>query len=198
MSQAAKFKVTLEFEIDMNTISVPDVDTFEKLRAPPPSKQKKMDEKSLRAAMKTKGMTDADIEKALAGAGKAGAKGATGKAPGKGKTKRDPQMLLYPGYENWAAAQQTLQQEILKDDALAATYVREVVRDLTRGRIEALIESKFGVPDLNGAIVQAMQRLSPADKATLKSDQESLVHDESELVDDSVDCQFTDMTVTRM
>ena len=110
----------------------------------------------------------------------------------------NPQMLLYPAYEDWAAAQQTLQQEILSDDALAATYVREVVRDLTRGRIEALIEGKFGAPDLNGAIVQAMQRLSPEDKATLKSEQESVVLDESALVDDSVDCQFTDMTVTRI
>ena len=195
MSPSAKFKVTLEFEIDINPISVPDVDSIVKLFSPPPSKQKKMDEKSLRAAMKTKGMTDADIEKALADAGKTAAKG---KGPGKGTTKMNPQMLLYPAYEDWAAAQQTLQQEILNDDALAATYVREVVRDLTRGRIEALIEGKFGAPDLNGAIVQAMQRLSPEDKATLKSEQESLVLDESALVDDSVDCQFTDMTVTRI
>jgi len=105
---------------------------------------------------------------------------------------------LYPKYENWAAAQQSLQQEILQDDALAITYVREVVRDLTRGKMEALIEDRFGAPNLNGAIKQAMQKLSPADKATLKSDEESLLHDESELVDDSVDCQFTDMTVTRL
>jgi hypothetical protein len=150
--------------------------------------------------MKTKGMTDADIEKALADARKAkqaGAKGAAGKSLVKGN-KKDPQMLLYPNYESWAAAQQTLQQEILKDDVLATTYVREVVRDLTRGKIESLLENRYGAPDLNGAIRRAMQKLSPADKTTLKSDEPSLLHDETELLDDSVDCQFTDMTITRM
>ncbi len=92
----------------------------------------------------------------------------------------------------------SLQQEILNDDALSTTYVREVVRDLTRGRIESLLEDKYGEPDLNGAIMQAMQKLSPADKTTLKSDEPSLLHDETELMDDSVDCRFTDMIVTRI
>lgn len=196
MSEATRFKVTLEFAIDINPISVPNLDSFGKLVEPTPAKQgKPMSRKELRAAMKTKGMTDADIKKALAGHNKAGA---AGKGLGKGNKNMDPQMLLYPAYENWAAAQRTLQQEILKDDGLSNTYVREVVRDLTRGRIEALLEDKYGPPDLTGAIMQAMQKLSPADKATLKSDQENLLQDESELVDDSVYCQFTAMTVARI
>lgn len=199
MSEATRFKVTLEFAIDINPISVPNLDSFSKLVEPTPAKQgKPMSRKELRAAMKTKGMTDADIKKALAGHNKAGATGAAGKGLGKGNKNMDPQMLLYPAYENWAAAQRTLQQEILKDDGLSNTYVREVVRDLTRGKIEALLEEKYGAPDLTGAIMQAMLKLSPADKKTLKSDQESLLQDESELVDDSVNCQFTAMTVTRI
>ena len=207
MSQATKFKVRLEFEIDISPIPILDLDSIEKLISQAAGKKSKMNaakqgwtETDMRAAMKTKGMTDADIEKALAGAKaakEAGAKGAAGKGLGKGN-KRDPQMLLYPNYENWAAAQQTLQQEILNDDALSTTYVREVVRDLTCGRIESLLEDKYGAPDLNGAIMQAMQKLSPADKTTLKSDEPSLLHDETELMDDSVDCRFTDMIVTRI
>ena len=195
MSETTKFKVTLEFEVDINPISVPDGDTFQQL-TPAAAKQKKpMNEKDIRAALKTKGMTDKDISKYLAESNNKHQAASNNK---KVVAKADPQFLLYPEYEKWAAAQQKLQQKIVNDEGLSIHYVREVVRDLTSAKVEALLEEKYGVPDLNGVIAQAMEKLTPEDKATLKSDQPSLVHDESELVDDSVDCRFEQITVTRI
>jgi hypothetical protein len=188
MSETTKFKVTLEFEVDINPISVPDGDAYKKQTTPAAKKQKPMSEKDMRALMKDKGMSDEDISKTLAA--KNNDKAVTPPV--------DPQFLIYPEYEKWAAAQQRLQQEIVDDQGLSVHYIREVVRDLTLAKVEALLEEVYGAPDLNGVIRQAMEKLSPEDKATLKSDQESLVHDESELVEDSVDCQFEGMTVTRV
>jgi len=195
MSQTTKFKVTLEFEVDINPISVPDGDAFLKLATPAAKKQKPMNEKDMRAALKEKGMTDKDISKYLAGSNN---KYLAGKDIKKPVAKVDPQFLIYPEYEKWAAAQQRLQQEIVDDQGISIHYIREVVRDLTVAKVEALLEQKYGAPDLNGVIAQAMVKLSPEDKAILRADQESLVHDESELVEDSVDCRFEGMTVTRV
>jgi len=192
MNHTAKFKVTLEFEVDINPIAVPDADTLEKMSpGKGAGKKKQFTEKDLRAGMKAKGMSDADIDKALAGGKKGGGKGV-------GKGQPNYQMLIYPEYETWAAAQQELQQEILKDDRLSTEYVREIVRDLTRGHIDALIDEKYGAPDLNGVLMAAMQRISTADQAKLHAEEESLLHDETELVDNSVEFQFAGLTVTRV
>ena len=146
----------------------------------------------MRAAMKKKGMSDADIEKTLSSSKKSGGtKAAAGK-------RKDYQFLLYPQYQKWAAAQRALQDQILKDDKLSGSYVQEMVRDLTRGHIESLIEGKYGAPDLNSVLKTAMQKIPAADQATLKSEQEGLLHDETELVDDSVDCRFAGLTVTKI
>jgi len=192
MNHTTKFKVTLEFEVDINPIAVPDANTFEKMSpGKDAGKKKQFTEKDLRAGMKAKGMSDADIDKALAGGKKGGAKAA-------GKSQPNYQMLIYPEYETWAAAQQELQQEILKDNTLSTEYVREIVRDLTRGHIDALIDKKYGAPDLNGVLMAAMQRIPTAGQAKLHAKEESLLHDETELVDNSVDCRFAGLKVTRV
>ena len=87
----SKFTVNLQFDIEISSINVPDEAEFTNLGAS--KKKEPMDEKKLRQAMKDKGMSDEDIEKAIKGVGKA-------EAPAK-----DYQMLLYPEYEQWAAAQ---------------------------------------------------------------------------------------------
>jgi len=195
MSNTAKFKVTLEFEVDVNPISVPDVDTFSELSYPGVKKKEKpkLSEEELRVLMKKKGMSDADIDKYLAGEGKGGA-AAKAKAKGKGT---DYQLLLYPEYEEWVAAQRALQGEILKDDNLAARYVKEMVRDLIRGRLDAILDGKFGVPDPNKVLRQAIGRLPEAEGSALKVESDSLLFDETELVDCSVDCRFTGLTAAK-
>ena len=115
-----KFKVTLSFDVDIAPIAVPDADAIESMSAGAGKKsksgkpEKKITKEKLVAAMREKGMTDEDIEKALA------------------QPKKPPnyQMLLYPEYEQWAAAQQRVQDAILADDGLCRDYVREVTRDL--------------------------------------------------------------------
>jgi hypothetical protein len=195
MSKPTKFKVTLEFEIDANPISVPDVDTFSMLgKSGAKDKAKpKLSEKEIRVLMKQKGMSDTDIDKALAG-DKKGDSAGKAKAKGRGQ---DYQLLLYPEYEKWVDAQRTLQDEILKDEALSTRYVRDMVRDLIRGRLDAILDDKYGASDLNNVLKQAIQRLPAAEQETLKVEVDSMLFDETELVDDSVDCRFAGLTVTR-
>jgi hypothetical protein len=195
MSDTTKFKVTLEFEIDENPISVPDVDTFSAW-GKPGAKDKakpKLSEKEYRALMKKKGMSDADIDKAFAG-GKKGGSASKAKAKGRGQ---DYQLLVYPEYERWAAAQRALQEEILKDEALSTRYVQHMVRDLTRGRLDAILDDTYGPADLNEILKQAIQRLPAAEQETLRIEVDSMLFDETELVDNSVDCRFAGLTVTK-
>jgi hypothetical protein len=190
-NQTTKFKVTLEFEVNINPIAVPDAESFEKLRESAGAKAlaKPISDKKMRAGLKSKGMTEADIDKYMAQAKKGGDKTVNSK---------DFQMLLYPEYEAWSAAQRALQEEILGDDTLCSDYVREVVRDLTRNQIEKLIDIKYGAADLNSVLKSAMQKLPKSDQAILKSEEESLLHDETELVDNSVDYRFAGLTVHRL
>ena len=194
MSNTTKFKVTLEFEVDVNPISVPDVDTFSELSYPGAKKQEKpkLSEKELRALMKKKGMSDADIEKAFAD-GKKG--GGAAKAKGKGP---DYQLLLYPEYEKWVASQQALQGEILKDEDLSARYVQHMVRDLTRGRLDAILDDMYGAPDLSKILKEAIQRLPAPEQEILRVDVDSMLFDETELVDNSIDYRFAGLTVAKV
>ena len=195
-NQTTKFKVTLEFEVDINPIAVPDAESFEKLRQSAGAKalEKPISDKEMRAGLRSKGMTEADIDKYMAQAKKGGAKNGGAKTG----NPKDFQMLLYPEYEAWSAAQRALQEEILGDDTLCSDYVREVVRDLTRNQIEKLIDIKYGAADLNSVLKSAMQKLPKSDQAILKSEEESLLHDETELVDNSVDYRFAGVTVHRL
>ena len=185
-NQTTKFKVTLEFEVDINPIAVPDAESFEKLRQSAGAKalEKPISDKEMRAGLRSKGMTEADIDKYMAQAKKGNPK--------------DFQMLLYPEYEAWSAAQRALQEEILGDDTLCSDYLREVVRDLTRNQIEKLIDDRYGAADLNSVLKSAMQKLPKPDQAILKLEEESLLHDETELVDNSVDYRFAGVTVHRL
>ena len=195
-NQTTKFKVTLEFEIDINPIAVPDAESFEKLRQSAGAKalEKPISDKEMRAGLRSKGMTEADIDKYMAQAKKGGAKNGGAKTG----NPKDFQMLLYPEYEAWSAAQRALQEEILGDDTLCSDYLREVVRDLTRNQIEKLIDDRYGAADLNSVLKSAMQKLPKPDQAILKLEEESLLHDETELVDNSVDYRFAGVTVHRL
>lgn len=195
-NQTTKFKVTLEFEVDINPIAVPDAESFEKLRQSAGAKalEKPISDKEMRAGLRSKGMTEADIDKYIAQAKKVGAKNGGAKTG----NPKDFQMLLYPEYEAWSAAQRALQEEILGDDTLCSDYLREVVRDLTRNQIEKLIDDRYGAADLNSVLKSAMQKLPKPDQAILKLEEESLLHDETELVDNSVDYRFTGVTVHRL
>jgi len=195
-NQTTKFKVTLEFEVDINPIAVPDAESFEKLRQSAGAKalEKPISDKEMRAGLRSKGMTEADIDTYMAQAKKGGAK----KGGAKTGNPKDFQMLLYPEYEAWSAAQRALQEEILGDDTLCSDYLREVVRDLTRNQIEKLIDDRYGAADLNSVLKSAMQKLPKPDQAILKSEEESLLHDETELVDNSVDYRFAGVTVHRL
>ena len=195
-NQTTKFKVTLEFEVDINPIAVPDAESFEKLRQAAGAKalEKPLSDKEMRAGLRSKGMTEADIDKYMAQAKKGGAKNGGAKTG----NPKDFQMLLYPEYEAWSAAQRALQEEILGDDILCSDYLREVVRDLTRNQIEKLIDDRYGAADLNSVLKSAMQKLPKPDQAILKLEEESLLHDETELVDNSVDYRFAGVTVHRL
>jgi hypothetical protein len=195
-NQTTKFKVTLEFEVDINPIAVPDAESFEKLRQSAGAKalEKPISDKEMRAGLRSKGMTEADIDKYMAQTKKGGAK----KGGAKTGNPKDFQMLLYPEYEAWSAAQRALQEEILGDDTLCSDYLREVVRDLTRNQIEKLIDDRYGAADLNSVLKSAMQKLPKPDQAILKLEEESLLHDETELVDNSVDYRFAGVTVHRL
>jgi hypothetical protein len=195
-NQTTKFKVTLEFEVDINPIAVPDAESFEKLRQSAGAKalEKPISDKEMRAGLRSKGMTEADIDKYMAQAKKGGAKNGGAKTG----NPKDFQMLLYPEYEAWSAAQRALQEEILGDDTLCSDYLREVVRDLTRNQIEKLIDDRYGAADLNSILKSAMQKLPKPDQAILKLEEESLLHDETELVDNSVDYRFAGVTVHRL
>jgi hypothetical protein len=195
-NQTTKFKVTLEFEVNINPIAVPDAESFEKLRQSAGAKalQKPISDKEMRAGLRSKGMTEADIDKYMAQAKKGGAKNGGAKTG----NPKDFQMLLYPEYEAWSAAQRALQEEILGDDTLCSDYLREVVRDLTRNQIEKLIDDRYGAADLNSVLKSAMQKLPKPDQAILKLEEESLLHDETELVDNSVDYRFAGVTVHRL
>jgi len=195
-NQTTKFKVTLEFEVDINPIAVPDAESFEKIRQSAGAKalEKPISDKEMRAGLRSKGMTEADIDKYMAQAKKVGAKNGGAKTG----NPKDFQMLLYPEYEAWSAAQRALQEEILGDDTLCSDYLREVVRDLTRNQIEKLIDDRYGAADLNSVLKSAMQKLPKPDQAILKLEEESLLHDETELVDNSVDYRFAGVTVHRL
>jgi|TARA_B110000091_G_scaffold146100_1_gene155800 hypothetical protein len=195
-NQTTKFKVTLEFEVNINPIAVPDAESFEKLRQSAGAKalEKPISDKEMRAGLRSKGMTEADIDKYMAQAKKGGAKNGGAKTG----NPKDFQMLLYPEYEAWSAAQRALQEEILGDDTLCSDYLREVVRDLTRNQIEKLIDDRYGAADLNSILKSAMQKLPKPDQAILKLEEESLLHDETELVDNSVDYRFAGVTVHRL
>jgi hypothetical protein len=195
-NQTTKFKVTLEFEVNINPIAVPDAESFEKLRQSAGAKalEKPISDKEMRAGLRSKGMTEADIDKYMAQAKKGGAKNGGAKTG----NPKDFQMLLYPEYEAWSAAQRALQEEILGDDTLCSDYLREVVRDLTRNQIEKLIDDRYGAADLNSVLKSAMQKLPKPDQAILKLEEESLLHDETELVDNSVDYRFAGVTVHRL
>jgi hypothetical protein len=190
-NETTKYKVTLEFEVDINPINVPDLDAFDKLAAAPGAKKKAPTEAVIRKAMKDKGQSEADIKKYLASAKAKKGGAAKGKPP-------NYQMLLYPEYESWAAAQQSLLDKILADDSLSNDYIREMVRDLTRVNIETLIAEKYGAPDLNSVLHEAMQRVSAEEQALLQAAEESQLHDETELVDDAVDYRFSGLTVSRV
>ena len=178
-----KFTVTLQFDVEINSIDVPDEDAFTNFGAS--KKKAPLDEKKLRQAMKDKGMSDEDIEKAIKGVGKT-------KAPAK-----DYQMLLYPEYEEWAAAQVALQEQILTDNELCSDYVREIVRDLARGNVDKMVDDECGQPDLNGVLKQALAKLPENMQTILKAEEESLLHDETELIDDSVSCHFAGISINR-
>jgi len=190
-NETTKYKVTLEFEVDINSIDVPDLEAFEKLAAAPGVKKNSLTEAEIRKAMKDKGQSEADIKKYLTSAKEKKDSAAKGKPP-------NYQTLIYPEYESWAAAQQSLLDKILADDNLSNDYIREMVRDLTRGKIEALIAEKYGAPDLNGVLHEAMQRISADEQALLRAAEESQLHDETELVDDAVDYRFSGLTVSRV
>ena len=117
-----------------------------------------------------------------------------------GKTGKGPnyQMLLYQEYETAVAAQSALQEEILQDPELCAAFVQEMVRDTTRGRLEALLDDKYGGGDLAAVLRRAMSKLSPEQRTLLKSGEESLVHDETELLDGSVSISFSEVVVTQV
>jgi len=202
---ANRFKVSIEFEIEIDPISVPDADALLRINAA--SKDKKVDEKPVwskadfRKAMKQKGMSDDEIEKALAAKdsntkeGKEGTKSTKGTKGGQ-KRAADPQMLLYPEYEAWAAAQCKLQTEMLADDTLAHDYAVEMMRELTRGRLESLIDAEYGAPHLHAVLAAAMSKLPADDQSRLKADELSLLHDETELVDNAVACRFGGISIT--
>ena len=225
---ANRFKVSIEFEIEIDSISVPDADALLRMNAA--GKDKKSGEKPVwskedfRKAMKQKGMSVDEIEKALAAndtntkegnKGKDGADGAESaegtkstkgtkgtkdtkdtKGTKDGQKRADPQMLLYPEYEAWAAAQCKLQTAMLADETLAQDYVVEMMRELTRGRLESLIDAEYGAPHLRAVLAAAMSKLSPDDQSRLKADEMSLLHDETELVDDAVACRFGGISIT--
>ena len=64
--------------------------------------------------------------------------------------------------------------------------------------IEKLIDDRYGAADLNSVLKSAMQKLPKPDQAILKLEEESLLHDETELVDNSVDYRFAGVTVHRL
>ena len=182
-----KFTVTLQFDVEIDSIDVPDQSAFTKLGTDKKKADKLFDENKLRQAMKDKGMTDEETDKAIKGI-----KSGKGKGPAK-----DYQMLLYPVYEEWAAAQVALQQQILADDDLCNDYVLEMVRDLTRGNIDRIIDEECGEPDLNDVLKRALTTLPDNMQTVLKAGEEALLHDETELVDDSVNCRFAGISINR-
>jgi hypothetical protein len=195
---ANRFKVTVEFEVDINPISVPDAESLLAMRpAMNESKAAKWSEADLRKAMKQKGMSEEEINKALAAKESKGAKDTKNKEGQKeGQTGGDPQMLLYPEYEAWADAQRKLQEAMLADESLAYDYAREMVRDLMRGRVELVIDAKYGAPRVHEVLAAAMRKLPAADQARLKADEMALLGDETELVDNAVACRFAGISVT--
>lgn len=191
-NETTTFKVTLEFEVTVNPIDIPDTPAVESK----PDANKPLDEKALRAALKAKGLSADDIEQYVEKA----RNDKTGTSKG-GKSKgaqKDYQMLLYPHFQDWAAAQRSLQNLILDDDDLSRTYIREMVRDLTSGQVESLVTSQYGAPGVDSVLKQAIRKLSDEDRQVLRTDEASLLHDETELLDASVDCRFAGLTVNRL
>ncbi len=196
-NETTTFRVTLEFEVTVDPIGVPDADSFQNLKVSKETSKKAPDEKEFRAALKAKGLSQDEIEKFVDKANKT-----TSKTPGAASKKGngsppDYQMLLYPQYEDWGAAQRLLQDKILRDEGLCSAYLREMVRDLTRGEIESLIAEKYGDPDIDGVLEKAIDELSPVERARLKTDEKALLFDETELLDSSVNCRFKELTVRR-
>lgn len=186
MNKTNKYKVTLEFEVAINPVIVPDINTFEKM-----SSQKEdggADNLKLREALKKKGLADHEIEKYLAESKENEGAKAKGKPT-------DYQMLLYPEYEKWANAQRSLQVKILQDDEFSRCYIREIMRDLTEGQIEAMVNEKYGTPDLNRVLKNAMKKIPKEYQQLLKMEEDSLRLDETELLDGSVRCSFSKLDV---
>ncbi|MAI42042.1 MAG: hypothetical protein ACJ0Q6_02260 [Candidatus Azotimanducaceae bacterium] len=186
MNRTTKYKVTIEFDVDISPISVPDVNSFEKMGSH--KVPKKSNQMELRKSLKGKGLSDTEIEKYLT-------KAKENKNDISKDKPTDYQLLLYPEYEKWADAQRSLQVKIFEDEELSSRYIREIVRDLTQGKIESLMEKKYGPPDLSGVLSSAMQKISAENQQLLKSEEESLRHDETELLDESISCCFTKLSV---
>ena len=186
MNKTNKYKVTLEFEVAVHPVIVPDINTFEKM-----SSQKEdggAGDLKLREALKKKGLADHEIEKYLAESKKN--EGAKEK-----EKPTDYQMLLYPEYEKWANAQRSLQVKILEDDEFSRCYIREIMRDLTEGQIEAMVNEKYGAPDLSKVLKNAMKKIPKEYQQLLKMEEDSLRLDETELLDGSVRCSFNKLDV---
>ena len=184
MNKTNKYKVTLEFEVAINPVIVPDINTFEKM-----SSQKEdgeADDLKLREALKKKGLADHEIEKYLA---------ESKEDEGAKEKPTDYQMLLYPEYERWANAQRSLQVKILEDDEFSRRYILEIMRDLTEGQIEAMVNEKYGTPDLNRVLKNAMKKIPKEYQQLLKMEEDSLRLDETELLDSSVSCTFNKLDV---
>ncbi len=90
-----------------------------------------------------------------------------------------------------------LQEQILTDNELCSDYVREIVRDLARGNVDKMVDDECGQPDLNGVLKQALAKLPKNMQTILKAEEESLLHDETELIDDSVSCHFAGISINR-
>ena len=186
MNKTNRYKVTLEFDVAINPINVPDADAFEKMSAQ--KKNEGSDELKLRESLEKKGLSDHEIEEYLANNKKN--KGEKEKAK-----PTDYQMLLYPKYEEWANAQRSLQIKILEDKEFANSYIREIMRELTQGKIESLVNAKYGTPDLDRVLQKAMKKISKEHQQLLKMEEDNLRLDETELLDGSVSCCFSKLAV---
>ena len=69
------------------------------------------------------------------------------------------------------------------------------MRDLTEGQIEAMVNEKYGAPDLNKVLKNAMKKIPKEYQQLLKMEEDSLRLDETELLDGSVRCSFNKLDV---
>ena len=73
--------------------------------------------------------------------------------------------------------------------------IQEIMRDLTEGQIEAMVNEKYGTPDLNRVLKYAMKKIPKEYQQLLKMEEDSLRLDETELLDGSVRCSFNKLDV---